>query len=68
MAVWDIKERYDLARSNDIRGSRAIFMGGGAPGDSNVVDFVNMSNASDFSYFGDLTEGEYDAEEISADR
>ena len=55
MAVWKIKERNELVRQFDIRGSRAIFMGGGAPGDSNVVDFVNISNAGDFSDFGDLT-------------
>ena len=32
MAVWDIKERYDITRANQdrflIAGSRALFMGG----------------------------------------
>jgi len=55
MALWNIKERYDLARSNDIRGDRQMHMGGGDPGESNVVDFANIKSAGDFSDFGDLT-------------
>ena len=48
MAVWDIKERNALVRSNDIRGDRQMHMGGGDPGESNVVDFANIKSAGDF--------------------
>ena len=37
MAIWDIKERNDLVRANEIRGDRALFAGGQTPSASNVV-------------------------------
>ena len=63
MAVWDIKERNDLVRSNqdelNIQGSRGIFMGGFAPNDPNgendTIDYVSISTGGNFSDFGNLT-------------
>ena len=40
MAVWDIKERYDIVRSQ-FKKDRGIF-GGGGGGDSNVIDYIKM--------------------------
>ena len=55
MAVWKIKERNELVRANEIRGDRQLHMGGGAPGNSDVVDFANMTSTGDFSDFGNLS-------------
>ena len=55
MAIWDIKERYEKARANEIRGSRGMWLGGGAPGINATVDYVNLNHAGDFVDFGDLS-------------
>ena len=55
MAVWDIKERNDLVRANEVRGSRGFFMGGTTPSavsDIYQLDITSTGNAADF---GDLT-------------
>ena len=57
MAVWDIKERNDLVRANEVRGSRGFFMGGATPSavsDIYQLDITSTGNASDF---GDLNTG-----------
>ena len=51
MAVWDIKERNDIVRANEIRGSRGFFMGGTTPGavsDIYQIDITSTGNAVDF--------------------
>ena len=63
MAVWDIKERYDITRANQdrflIAGSRALFMGGFSPSDPNgendTVDYVSIVHGGTASDFGNLT-------------
>ena len=43
MAVWDIRERYDLVRANDVKGTRGLFSGGYTP-PSNVkhIDMITL--------------------------
>ena len=53
MAVWDIKERYDIVRSQ-FKKDRGIF-GGGGGGDSNVIDYIKMASTGNASDFGDMT-------------
>ena len=51
MAVWDIKERNDLVRANEVRGSRGFFMGGTTPSavsDIYQLDITSTGNAVDF--------------------
>ena len=51
MAVWKIKERNDLVRANEIRGSRGFFMGGTTPSavsDIYQLDITSTGNAVDF--------------------
>ena len=55
MAVWDIKERYKKARANEIRGSRGMWLGGGAPGINATVDYITFSTSGNATDFGDLT-------------
>ena len=54
MALWKIKERNDLVRANEVRGSRGFFMGGTTPSavsDIYQLDITSTGNAQDF---GDL--------------
>ena len=51
MAIWKIKERNDLVRANEIRGSRGFFMGGTTPSavsDIYQLDITSTGNAVDF--------------------
>ena len=51
MAVWKIKERNDLVRANEVRGSRGFFMGGTTPSavsDIYQLDITSTGNATDF--------------------
>ena len=55
MALWDIKERYDIVRSNDIRGSRACIAGGYvAPAYSNKIESFEMNSKGTSVDFGDM--------------
>ena len=56
MAIWDIKERYDLARSNSLesQATRGIFMGGFSTDESNIVDFITITSSGNAADFGDL--------------
>ena len=55
MAIWGIKERYKKARANEIRGSRGMWLGGGAPGINATVDYITFSTSGNATDFGDLT-------------
>ena len=56
MAIWDIKERYDLARANQAsRGDRGAFGGGSTPSHSDIIDFIQISTAGNASDFGNLS-------------
>ncbi len=51
MAIWKIKERNDLVRANEVRGSRGFFMGGTTPSavsDIYQLDITSTGNAVDF--------------------
>ena len=51
MAIWKIKERNDLVRANEVRGSRGFFMGGTTPSavsDIYQLDITSTGNATDF--------------------
>ena len=54
MAIWDIKQRYNIVMNNEIRGDRCIFAGGN-PGPSDIMDYVQLSSLGDAVDFGDLT-------------
>ena len=58
MAIWDIKERYDLARSNSLesQATRGIFMGGFSTDESNIVDFITITSSGNAADFGDCTQ------------
>jgi len=58
MAIWDIKQRYNIVMNNEIRGDRCIFAGGAAP-TVNTMEYVNLSTTGDAADFGDLTLGRY---------
>ena len=53
MAIWDIKERYNLVRGNKIRGDRGVNAGG--DGDIDVISHVNISSTGNAADFGNLT-------------
>ena len=60
MAVWDIKERNDLVRANDLTvptsSQRGIFYGGDVNTPiSNIIDVVQISTAGNAVDFGDTT-------------
>ena len=42
MAIWGIKERYKKARANEIRGSRGMWLGGGAPGIYDTMEYITI--------------------------
>tara|TARA_Y100000748_G_C15166690_1_gene360032 strand:+ start:235 stop:489 length:255 start_codon:yes stop_codon:yes gene_type:complete len=52
MAIWDIKERNDLVRANDVRGDKALFAGLNS---NNIIDFVNINSSGSGTDFGDLS-------------
>ena len=54
MAIWDIKERYNLDRANDNRPDRLVEMSGFAPGATSSGSFITMASSGDSSDFGDL--------------
>ena len=54
MAVWDLKERYNLDRANDNRPDRLVEMSGFAPGATSSGSFITMASSGDSSDFGDL--------------
>ena len=54
MAVWDLKERYNLDRGNDNRPDRLVEMSGFAPGATSSGSFITMASSGDSSDFGDL--------------
>ena len=49
MAIWDIKERNNLVRANQIRGNRGFFSAAA------VVSFIDVSSTGNATDFGDLT-------------
>ena len=59
MAVWNIKERYDKTRANEVRSDRAIEMGGAVdPGSYGTSGSVMLMSSSGTSVdFGDLLGG-----------
>ena len=58
MAIWDIRERYELARGNDLesQATRGIFMGGFSTDESNIVDFITITSSGNAADFGDCTQ------------
>ena len=56
MAIWDIRERYDLVRANDVKGTRGLFSGGYTP-PSNVkhIDMITLETQGSAVDFGDIT-------------
>ena len=56
MAIWDIKERNDLVRANDVKGTRGLFSGGYTP-PANVkrIDYITIATTGNAADFGDLT-------------
>ena len=58
MAIWKIKERYELARGNDLesQATRGIFMGGFSTDESNIVDFITITSSGNAADFGDCTQ------------
>ena len=54
MAIWDLKERYNLDRANDNRPDRLVEMSGFAPGATSSGSFITMASSGDSSDFGDL--------------
>ena len=59
MAIWDIKERYDKRRANEVRSDRAIEMGGAVdPASYGTGGSVMLMSSSGTSVdFGDLLAG-----------
>ena len=55
MAVWKIKERYELSRANDNRPNRAIEMGGFEPSHTKNGSSILMASSGNSTDFGDLT-------------
>ena len=56
MAIWDIKERNNLARANQAsRGDRGAFGGGNTPSTSDIIDFIQISTAGNAADFGNLS-------------
>ena len=58
MAIWDIKERNNLARANQHlnKGDRGVFAGGTPiPSTGDIIDFITISSAGNATDFGDLT-------------
>ena len=58
MALWNIKERYDLVRSNQDNaiGNVGLFAGGSAPSDPvNTVDSINFLSLGNATDYGDLS-------------
>ena len=55
MAVWKIKERYELSRANDNRPNRAIEMSGFEPAHTKNGSSILMASSSNSTDFGDLT-------------
>jgi len=58
MAIWDIKERNNLARANQHlnKGDRGVFAGGHS-GSTNydVIQYITIASTGDTTDFGDLT-------------
>ena len=56
MAIWDIRERYDLVRANDVKGTRGLFSGGYTP-PANVkhIDMITLETQGSAVDFGDIT-------------
>ena len=56
MAIWDLKERYDLVRANDVKGTRGLFSGGYTP-PANVkhIDMITLETQGSAVDFGDIT-------------
>ena len=63
MAIWNIKERNELVRSNEfIDVAPVCLWGGGAtPSTINVIDQVNPVSTGNSTDFGNLTVGRYGA-------
>ena len=56
MALWNIKERYDLARANDIKGTRGFVSAGQDPsGTSAAIDMLIIETQGSAVDFGDIT-------------
>tara|TARA_R100000995_G_scaffold9726_1_gene4111 strand:+ start:943 stop:2817 length:1875 start_codon:yes stop_codon:yes gene_type:complete len=58
MALWNIKEIYNLQRSNDwiLKGDRCVFAGGYASSSNqNIIDFISAAAGGTAADFGDLT-------------
>ena len=67
MAVWDIKERYDLARANqDRKGNIGLHFLASTTSLSNTVNEINVSVTGDAVDFGDLTLARYGAASVAS--
>ena len=59
MAIWDIKERYELARGNDLESQATRGISGGgqtAPANTDIIQYVTIASAGNAQDFGDLTD------------
>ncbi len=58
MALWDIKERYNIVRSNNIdvvnRGTRGFWAGGSSGGATTTIDTIKFSSLGNSTDYGDL--------------
>ena len=54
MAVWDIKERNDIIRANDIRGNVGLFAGGNDGSLTSIIEDINLTTAGNSTTFGNL--------------
>ena len=56
MAIWDIRERYDLVRANDVKGTRGLFSGGyTSPANDKSIDMLTLETQGSAVDFGDIS-------------
>ena len=56
MAVWDVKQRYNLTRANDVKGTRGFQFAGQSPSATiSSIDVVTIETKGNASDFGDIT-------------
>ena len=56
MAIWKIKERNELVRANDVKGTRGLFSGGNDPsGNVRYIDMIILETQGSAVDFGDIT-------------
>jgi len=54
MAVWDIKERNNIVRANDIRGNVGLFAAGNNGSLITTIEDINLTTAGNATTFGNL--------------